>query len=435
MMARLALLLAVLVSVIGAPARSGEPETPSHRLAGFAMLDAETFVDGPTSAQFVGKNQEPIRVNGIATPFEGRQPLQGFSGLVRHPDGGFIAVSDNGFGAQTNSADYLLRLVHLLPDFRTVEGGRGDIQVLSTVVLNDADRRIGFPIVADMDRYPNGNGTIPVDTRIRESRLLTGFDFDLESICRMPDGTFWLGDEFGPFLLHVDGRGRLLQAPVPLPGVFSPQSPELGDATANASPSGGFEGMAARTDGSMLYPMLEKRLAGESPHLLPVYAFDPRQGAYVSEVPVWRYRLESPDHRIGAFRHLIENRYLIIERDDYEGRKAQFKRIFLVDLEVVDDVGAPLKRHLVDLLHVPDPDGIGGQDSEFSFPFVTPESLIQIDDRTIGVLNDNNFPFSRGRFDSTHDPEHPEGQPDDNEFILIRFDDALADIPVVAHRD
>ena len=44
------------------------------------------------------------------------------------------------------------------------------------------------------------------------------------------------------------------------------------------------------------------------------------------------------------------------------------------------------------------------------------ESVIPIDGRTLGVLNDNNYPFSSGR--------NP-GQPDDNEFILIRLDAPL----------
>jgi glycerophosphoryl diester phosphodiesterase len=44
----------------------------------------------------------------------------------------------------------------------------------------------------------------------------------------------------------------------------------------------------------------------------------------------------------------------------------------------------------------------------FTFPFVTIESVIPLDARTLGVLNDNNYPFSSGR---------TPGQPDDDEFI------------------
>jgi len=39
-----------------------------------------------------------------------------------------------------------------------------------------------------------------------------------------------------------------------------------------------------------------------------------------------------------------------------------------------------------------------------------------LDDRTLGVLNDSNFPFSSGR---------TPGRPDNNEFITIRLDGKL----------
>ncbi len=47
--------------------------------------------------------------------------------------------------------------------------------------------------------------------------MLTGADFDIESLQRAHDGTLRFGDEFGPFLLHADADGRLLHAPYPLP--------------------------------------------------------------------------------------------------------------------------------------------------------------------------------------------------------------------------
>jgi glycerophosphoryl diester phosphodiesterase len=49
--------------------------------------------------------------------------------------------------------------------------------------------------------------------------VLTGADFDIESMQRDRDGTLWFGDEFGPFLLHTSANGRLLHAPYPVPDV------------------------------------------------------------------------------------------------------------------------------------------------------------------------------------------------------------------------
>ena len=126
-------------------------------------------------------------------------------------------MSDNGFGAQVNSPDYVLRVYRISPDFRTSTGGIGhDPRQSRTSSCNDPDRKINFPIVADGSSIPAA--TIPVDPAIKSHRLLTGGDFDIESMRVAPDGTFWFGDEFGPFLLHTDANGKMLEAPIPLPG-------------------------------------------------------------------------------------------------------------------------------------------------------------------------------------------------------------------------
>jgi len=123
-------------------------------------------------------------------------------------------------------------------------------------------------------------GSIPVDPSIRSERLLTGADFDIESIRRAADGSLWFGDEFGPYLLHTDSQGRVLEAPIPLPNfrgfpsalggttvnplVQSPSNPQLGSAAAaNLPDSGGFEGMALNTSRTKLYPLMEKAINGD----------------------------------------------------------------------------------------------------------------------------------------------------------------------------
>jgi hypothetical protein len=54
-------------------------------------------------------------------------------------------------------------------------------------------------------------------------------------------------------------------------------------------------------------------------------------------------------------------------------------------------------------------------DDHFSFPFWTIEGLVVVDATTLGVVNDNNYPFGQARDTS-------ETKPDDNEFILIKVD-------------
>src|SRR5262249_1636726 len=133
--------------------------------------------------------------------------------------------------------------------------------------------------VADQANYPNGAGNIPVDVTIRNNRLLTGSDFDVEGIARGKNGVYYFGDEFGPFIIKTDANGRLLATPVPTPntkGVGSNQLLERADyptpsasgtlparGTPNLPSSGGFEGFTISPDKSKIYAMFEKSLIGD----------------------------------------------------------------------------------------------------------------------------------------------------------------------------
>lgn len=363
---------------------------------------------GPTSGQFI----EPV--NGRTPPFVGRQPVEGFSALLLGDDGAFLALSDNGFGTQETSPDFLLRVYELRPDFRTRTGGSGTVAVRSLFLLSDPNRLIPFRIVADLDRYPGSE--IAVDPEIRSGRLLTGGDFDPESFRRAPDGTFYFGDEFGPFLLHTAVTGVLLEPPISLPAIRSPQHPELGDEAPTLSRSGGFEGMALSADGTTLLPMLEHALAGQG-LARNVYAFDLRTGRYAQRHPdsaAYRYRMEPEGIGVTEITWWRGDEYLVIERDDGEGPTARFKKVFLVNPLIRDAEGYLVKTEILDLLAIPDPDEIGRIGPDFRFPFWTPESLVIVDDSTVGIINDNNYPFGQARGDEPDGPDH-------TELLLIRI--------------
>jgi hypothetical protein len=257
-----------------------------------------------------------------------------------------------------------------------------------------------------------------VDPWIRKNRVLTGADFDPESFCRATDGSFWIGEEFGPFLLHVDSTGRLLTAPFSLPGVMSPQNPYLGKRHANLDRSGGFEGMAMNQERTRLYPMLEKPLKNKPVTLLGIYAFDLETESWIQETPVALYPLDSPEHRIGDICNITGDMFIVIERDRKQGREAEFKRLFRIDFNNRDANGILQKQLILDLLQIPDPHSVAGSNPVFTFPFETIEGIVCIDTRTILFCNDNNYPFSVGRHVN-------QGAPDDTEFVMIRFRHSL----------
>ncbi|WP_432562957.1 esterase-like activity of phytase family protein [Kineococcus sp. SYSU DK003] len=372
---------ATLSATAGDDAPSHDFPAQAAKLVGFQSLPALTFGEPLPSGSAVEA------ANGVEVPFEA-QPVQGFSGNLVQPDGSYLVLSDNGYGAKDNSGDFLLA-VH-----RLVDAGDGALELApGGFTLSDPYHKVSWDLT-------------------REDRRLTGSDFDPESFRQAPDGTFWFGEEFGPYLLHTDAAGRLVDAPVPLPGVQSPSNPELGDGQPNLGSSKGFEGMAQSTDGRYLFPMLEGPVAGDDPQDLRVHRFDTVQNRYRGEA--FTYRMESPLNAIGDLTQVDDHRFLVLERDNGQGATAVFKAVFLVDTSVTDASGHPLKTQLVNLMAVPDPDGVAGELSAASgfvtFPFTTIESVDVVDEHTIVVGNDNNFPFSAGR---------TEGAPDDNEFLTI----------------
>lgn len=382
------------------------------RLVGWAMLPADTFSKGPTSGRFL----KPT--NRRNPPFVNQQPVQGFSAILQDQDGRFLAMSDNGFGMAANSSDYILRVYRIYPDFRTANGGSGRIKLHSFFSLKDTDRKIDFPIVADHKIYPKGKSGLPVDPRIRSNRLLTGADFDIESFCRISDGTFYFGDEFGPYLLHTDGLGKLLEPPIALPGVHSPDFHSQ-TKKVNLSRSRGFEGMGFDPESKRLFPMLEGSLKGQEGQL-NIYSFDLTLGKFGHTdpfKPLYKYRLHSSAESIGDFIMLSKTIGLIIERDNKQGVFARFKKIYRVDLTKTDEDGFLRKTVVADLLQIADPYDISKTGLDvFTFPFWTIEGMVMLDKKTIGIINDNNYPNSIGRHALTS------GEPDDTEFILLYID-------------
>ncbi|WP_299440873.1 esterase-like activity of phytase family protein [uncultured Aquimarina sp.] len=168
-----------------------------------AVLKAPSFSEGPTSGLYIGNGP----INDQELPFKNKQPIQGFSSVLNNMDGTFTAMSDNGFGSIENSADYNLRLYKIKPRFESFfRRGKGDIKVLEYIELKDPNQLIPFAIT----------------NHFSQDRVLTGADFDIESIQRTSNGDYWIGDEFGPFILHFDKNGILLDAPYALPDLDNP---------------------------------------------------------------------------------------------------------------------------------------------------------------------------------------------------------------------
>ena len=429
-----------------------------------SVLPAATYRDGsPPSGSFLStEEREVAAANGIAGPASGpylpEQPVQGFSSMVPGEDGSWWVLADNGYAWRDNSADFQLVIYRVDPRFGDAQGPR----LLETVILRDPDRRIPWSIVCDPAsgaRLPDFsfNALPPKPAACGDdpaARILTGFDLDPESFVRAPDGTFWIGEEFGPFLVHVAADGRLLEPPVPVPGVRSPQNPflDLGQRKKPERPtlaaSRGFEGLAISPDGLRLWALLEGAVTGDEAQDLRLYAFDLEQGKLLNgflrvtlELPSQMVNLASlvdssgarvyPDAvapppgpvSIGELKAVNERQLLLIERDNLgDGVETpRFKKVFLLDVSRSTRERRVAKTLLLDLLAIPDPAGVGQDGDFFRLPFYTIESVHVVDERTLLVASDNNFPFSSGRARSASGDRRGPFAADGTEIVLVRL--------------
>jgi len=302
--------------------------------------------------------------------------------------------------------------------------------------LHDPDKKVPFRIVHEGSRQ----------------RYLTGSDFDPESF-QFAGGALWIGEEFGPYLIKADLKGRVLAVFDTVVDGKPVRSPDHPAVTTPGAPGGavdfqvrrskGFEGMAASRDGSKLYALLEgpvwkaeardyERVDGKE--ALRVLEFDVQAGRWTGRH--WMYPLEVDGNAIGDFNMIDGETGLVIERDNGEGTAdkacadgqkrsdcfhdvAKFKRVYKIEMTEKNVGGAVRKIGYVDLLNIGDPGGVSRKplnDGVLKFPFFTIENVEVVDGRHIVVGNDNNLPFS-----SSRDPHRA----DDNELILLDVGDFL----------
>jgi hypothetical protein len=434
-----------------APAFADDQVFPA-KLAGQAILPANTLAaapaDAPNFLKTSGKFTTPdrkrteklgtidgkdgARVTEIKLPLDG-QPVQGFSGIKTMPDGTFWTLTDNGFGSKANSSDAMLFLHQVRFDW-----AGNKVEILKNVFLSDPNKIAPFPIVMEGS----------------DKRYLTGADFDIESIQPVADG-FWIGEEFGPYLIKVDMQGQLTDVfattvdgkPVLSPDnplIQLPANPAAKMPAFNLRRSGGFEGLAMSKDGSKLYGLLEGALYKDDGQVetvdgdtaIRIVEFDVAAKTWTGRS--WLYPFADKGTSIGDFNMLDETTALVIERDNGAGSKdkacadpkqpkpdcfeapAELKRVYKIEFNDANAGKAVRKIGYIDLLNIQDPDNkkrAGSKDGVYDMPFVTIENVDRVDATHLVIGNDNNLPFSAGR---------AVDKADNNEFSLIEAGDFLA---------
>lgn len=375
-------------------------------LEGRAVLPVNTYAPGPSS----GARMESA--NGIVFPTPS-QPVEGFSALLagRHA-GEYLGMLDNGFGNKGNSRDFLIRAYFVVPVFKTAAGGAGTVAVKDFIAFCDPNRKIGFAIVNEQT----------------SDRCLTGSDIDPESMQRAKNGDYWVGDEFGPWILHFDKAGVLQEAPHAVPGhllaakipgvLMSESNPFRGAGAHTIIDSRGFEAMAITPDGTRLIAALEgATVADEMKSRRVVLEFSIADRVFTGRT--WWYRTEKEGHVVADLAALDDSRFVGIERDGKD-ENAMFRRVYAIDLRQVDGEGFLVKNLAVDLTAIPDPDSVSlppihpgdvGIGNPFRVVCESIEGVLPLGGERLLLGCDNNLP------NKARNPNLA----DDSEFIVVKI--------------
>ncbi|MFD5587417.1 esterase-like activity of phytase family protein [Streptomyces sp. NPDC127063] len=242
---------------------------------------------------------------------------------------------------------------------------------------------------------------------------------DTEGIVRAADGTFWLVDEYGPSLVHVSARGRVLTRYVPeglhLTGTDYPVVEALPSVLLHRKVNRGFEGLAQLPGGDLVMAVqsplsLPDTAAGEASRTTRLLRFSPKRKAVTAE---YAYRFDpvgvvdpgeddTSELKISSVVAIGKDRLLVEERTDRAARLQLVRLERSADilggrwdddtaspsLEQLDDpasAGVPVlrKRLVADLGTVA---GVPGKI----------EGVARVDHDTLALINDNDFGMTDG---------------------------------------
>lgn len=211
----------------------------------------------------------------------------------------------------------------------------GTKAVLEQVVpLRAAD---GTPYNGQVDPGANTGESL---TDLNGNPLPTSVNgYDSEGLVAMPDGTFWVSDEYGPFITHFDRTGRAIER-------LSPFDGSLPAELANRVPNKGMEGLTVTPDGKTLVGIMQSAL--QQPDLssttksskittLRIVTYDLRTHA----THEYLYQLDNPATNSGAVSEItaLGNGTFLVDERDGNFAPGAYKRLFKIDITGATDVG------------------------------------------------------------------------------------------------
>lgn len=260
-----------------------------------------------------------------------------------------------------------------------------------TILLSGPDGKPLTGLDPDMSgglRYP-GFPTMPAATYPGDGFGGAGpgdrrLSLDAEGLVVSQDGSFWISDEYGPFIYHFDASGRMkaaIQPPAALlpmrngtisfnsntPPIYDPDlAPQPANPNHGRSNNQGFEGLTVSPDGNTLWVMLQSATrqeggAGSSSQRrmarLLRYGIKrdgrgrvrgtPFEGEWV--VPLPTYVDGEGQTRVAAqseIHYVSETQFLVLARDSDAGRGqeellSRYRSVDVIDISGATNIKGP----------------------------------------------------------------------------------------------
>lgn len=387
-----------------------------------AFVCSSVFISCQTVSQNQHTSTAAVEAKAILIPGD-ETPIYigGYgSSMVYNPtDSCFYILTDRGPNVDGLTSE---SKVFPLPDYSPMIGRfrlQGDsLKLIENIMLKDST---GLNLVGLPNKEGDGvTGEVAYNLSGEIIRNPSR-GIDSEGLALGPDSTFWVSDEYAPFIMQFDRQGKLLRELSPSKGL-----PEY---YAKRRPNRGMEGLTISKDGKYLYGIMQ------SPLYYPDKSTkDKSLNNRIIQIDLTNnatkefiYQLEASKNIVSEITCINDSTFLVMERDgDFPKDGKGFKKVFQINLKEASDVSGnpvdpftseeliaakilPVKKELLtDLLTA-----IPGYRHD------KPEGITMYNDSTLCVVNDDDFGIdasSDGKFVPKTDAS---GQLDKNTVYFI----------------
>jgi Esterase-like activity of phytase len=222
------------------------------------------------------------------------------------------------------------------PDFQPAIGKfrlrNGRAELIKAIPLQAKD---GTPYNGQLNSVANTGETL---TDLAGNPLPSSPNgYDPEGLVALRDGSFWVSDEYGPFITHFNRHGRQIAR-------FSPYDGTLPRELALRTPNKGMEGLTITPDGRTLVGIMQSALTQSDLPAKPAKIALTRivtVNLHSGTTHTYAYVLDDPAETgtgISEIAALSATKFVVDERDGKFGPNA-YKKLWKIDLSRATDIG------------------------------------------------------------------------------------------------